>query len=306
MKSPFTGKDDAVLLEQRNPNDIAEKWREKFAVDVGQKFKSLGAIEYWFCEATGFHWYTPLEAAGEGELYSQLERFDWYYMSDKWEFSIALNLLDGAKSVLEVGVGDGYFLQQVREQGHTIQGVELNPEAAKRVKELGFEVHELMLHELSEQTDERVDAICSFQVLEHVPDPREFFEGMISMLKPGGRMILSVPNAAVYRRLDPDNQDLLNQPPHHMSHWDEGVFRALENYMPLRLRSVYREPLASYHVRWMVIGYLQYLLSPLGKKLPRLLINRYSTLPLQWIMHLGMKNLFPGHTLLVELEYQPD
>ena len=34
----------------------------------------------------------------------------------------------------------------------------------------------------------------------------------------------------------------------------------------------------------------------------RLLINRYSTLPLQWILKAGLRKFLPGHTLLVELE----
>jgi SAM-dependent methyltransferase len=173
------------------------------------------------------------------------------------------------------------------------------------VRSLGFAVHQLMLHDLSETTSERFDAICSFQVLEHVSNPREFLDGMIGVLRPGGTIILSVPNAAVMRKIDPDNQDLLNQPPHHMGHWDEDALRALERLLPLKVRSVHREPLASYHIGWMVNGYLRGLLSPLGKTTSRLLVNRYSTLPLQWLMRAGMSRFFPGHTLLVEFQYQP-
>jgi len=306
VKSIITGNDDARLLSRRDTNEIADDWLRKLSVDVGEEFRNLGSIKYWCCDATGFRWYSPAEAAGGGELYSQLEQFDWYYMLDKWEFSAALGLLEGADTLLEVGVGAGHFLHAAREQGHAVVGVELNPRAAKRVRHRGFEVHELTLQDLSAQTEKRVDTICSFQVLEHVPDPCQFIEGMISILKPGGRIIISVPNAAIMRKLDPDNRDLLNQPPHHMGHWDESVFRALENYMPLKVRSVVREPMAIYHIRWMVNGYLRNYLSPLGKGIPRFLVNRYSTLPLQWLMRLGLRKIFPGHTLLVELEYQPD
>ena len=260
MISLLTGLDNARLLARLNANDIAEKWQKSLAVDVGDYFRMLDVIEYWECPVTGFHWYTPAEAAGKGELYIQLEKFDWYYIPNKWEFSTAINLLKAYSSVLEVGVGVGHFLQVACGKGHTVQGVELNPNGAKRARSYGYVVHELMLDELSKQTAQRFDAICSFQVLEHVPNPREFLVGIISLLKPGGRMILSVPNAAVMRKIDPLNQDLLNHPPHHMGHWDEGVFRALEALLPLKVKSVHREPLAVYHIGWMVNSYFRSLL----------------------------------------------
>jgi 2-polyprenyl-3-methyl-5-hydroxy-6-metoxy-1,4-benzoquinol methylase len=227
-------------------------------------------------------------------------------MEDKWEFSTALDLFNDESAVLEVGVGEGHFLQAARNRGHSALGVELNPQGAARARAMDFEIYELMLDELNEQTDQRFDAICAFQVLEHVPDPRQFLEDMMCMLKPNGKMVLSVPNAAVMRKIDPNNQDLLNQPPHHMGHWDENVFRALEHFLPVKLRSVHREPLASYHAEWIVNGYLRNFLSPLGKTVSRFLVNRYSTLPLQWLVRAGFRKYVPGYTLLVELEYLPN
>jgi 2-polyprenyl-3-methyl-5-hydroxy-6-metoxy-1,4-benzoquinol methylase len=305
MISALTGQNNARLLARLNPKEIANKWQRTMAVDVGEEFRNLKAIEYWECPTTKFRWYSPSAAAGGGELYAQLEKFDWYYMADKWEFSAALDLLGSIGSVLEVGVGEGHFLRAAEGRGLAVQGVELNPKGAERARSLGFRIHESTLDALRQQTDQYFDAVCSFQVLEHVPEPGAFLEGMIRMMKPGGKMILSVPNAAVMRRIDPHNQDLLNQPPHHMGHWDEAVFRALEDLLPLRVKSVHRERLASYHVRWMVNGYLRSLLSPLGQRLPSLLINRYSTLPLQGLLRAGLRKSFPGHTLLIELEHQP-
>jgi len=306
MISALTGKNDARILRQVNPLSVAEKWRSHLSIDVGHDFRSLNSIEYLQCDITGFRWYSPPEAAGGAALYEQLEKFDWYYMKEKWEFDLAIKLLKNSKNILEVGVGEGNFLQLARNSGLDVEGVELNPKGAQRARDQGFQVHELTLEELSQNSNKRFDVICSFQVLEHVSDPAGFLRGMLGMLLPGGRLVLSVPNAAVMRKVDPECQDLLNQPPHHMGHWDEGVFRALELLLPLKVKSVHCEPLASYHVSWLVTGYLRNLLAPLSKKIVQFLVNRYSTLPLQWIMHAGLRKYFDGHTLLVELEYQPN
>lgn len=306
MKSILTRNNDARVIARLDSADIAKKWQESLSIDVGENFKNLGKIEYLECDVTGFRWYSPSHAAGGPKLYEQLEKFDWYYMREKWEFTLALKLLEGVKTVLEIGVGEGNFLRSARSSGFHIQGVELNPKGAERARYLGFEVHEKMLDDLGKNIGDRFDAICSFQVLEHVPDPFTFIQGMIGLLRPGGKIILSVPNAGVMRKIDPKNYDLLNQPPHHMGHWDENVFRSLEQLLPLKLRSVHKEPLASYHIGWMVNGFLRNKLSFLGKTIPRFLINRFTTLPLQWAMRAGLSRLFPGHTLLVEFEYLPN
>lgn len=306
MISPLTGEDNAVLLSKLDPANISKKWKASLGIDLDDKFGDLISIDYWYCPTTGFRWYTPNEAAGEGKLYEQLEKFEWYYMKDKWEFGAALAMLQGCNEILEVGVGEGNFLQLARNKGHLIQGVELNPKGATRARDLGFDVHERTLQELRQDVDKRFDAVCSFQVLEHVSNPREFIEGMIGLLKPGGKLVLSVPNAAVMRRIDPNCESLLDQPPHHMGHWDEGTFASLERLLPVRLMSTRREPLARYHISWFVNGYLRNLLSPLGKSVARLIVNRYSTLPIQWLIAAGLCKFIPGHTLLVEFRHLGD
>ncbi|MBF9024377.1 methyltransferase domain-containing protein [Rhodobacterales bacterium HKCCD6035] len=302
MKSVLSSEDDAILLDTLDPNEIAEKWRDAMGVEVGLSFQSLAAIYHWKCPSTGFCWYSPPEAAGGGELYAQLEKFDWYYTEVKWEFAAALDLLGQRRNVLEVGVGAGYFLKAARDRGYSIQGVELSSSAAARARAMDFKIHETTLDELKSKIDLRFDAICAFQVLEHVPDPLCFIKGMIDMLTPGGTLILSVPNSAVIKKIDLHNQSLLNQPPHHMGHWDAKVFQCLEQIMPLRLKSIHREPLSGQHIDWIVVGYLRNFFSFIGPTLARLLINRYSTSPLKWAMKAGLRRYFPGHTLLVEFE----
>jgi SAM-dependent methyltransferase len=303
MRSPLTGTENVSRLATFSPNEIAARWRERWNIEVGSSFEAIPRIELWSCHDTGLRWYEPPEAEGGAELYSQLENLEWYYMREKWEFDLARNLVGSSTRVLEVGVGNGFFLETCRSNELEVVGVEINPTAAKKVKDKGFQVFEDDLEQLAERLgEEYFDAICSFQVLEHVARPREFLSGMLRNLKVGGRLVLSVPNAGVMRRVDPENRDLLNQPPHHVSHWDEGVFRSLEDYLPVHLCSVHREPLAPYHVSWIVPSFLRNQFAFLGAPLNRILFNKISLFPVHQLLRLGLNKWFPGHTILVVLE----
>jgi len=309
MLSPLTGRSDTQLIRKLSAKTISKQWMEQLGVDVGKDFIDLPSIEHWRCDTTGLEWYYPQQAAGQGELYSQLESFDWYYMPEKWEFHTALDLLNKNESVLEVGVGEGYFLSAASKNGIHVSGIELNPSAAARARARGFEIYETDLASLAETTGQKYDVICSFQVLEHVSDPRKFLNGMLGLLRPGGRLILSVPNAAVMRTIDPEYENLFDQPPHHVSHWDEHVFRALDGLLPLRVCRVIREPLQLYHIDWFVRSYANSKWKKIFTKdndvIRRMFINRFTLLPIRLILAVGLRRLIPGHTLLVELESSP-
>lgn len=305
MRSPLTNRSDTELLAALSPAEIADRWQQSMGIEVGRTFRSLPTIEHWRCKTTGLAWYSPEQAAGDRELYAQLERFDWYYMAEKWEFQVALSLLQPASRLLEVGVGTGHFLQAASARGLVPTGVELNPSAAARARARGYKVFEANLADLPARVASRFDAVCSFQVLEHVPDPRRLLEGMLAVLRPGGRLVLSVPNAAVMRVIDPQRRNLLDMPPHHMSHWDEGVFRALEQLLPVRLVAVRREPLARYHIGWFVSAYSGVFRRRLGRLLGRLALNRWTLGPVRSALALGGRHWVPGHTLLVVFELNP-
>lgn len=302
--SVLTGK-PARLLASLEPNVIADQWLQKMGIELGDNFREIGPIQYCECRETGLRFYVPAIAAAGGDLYEQLAKHKTYYMADKWEFREVLRNLAEPSTLLEVGVGDGHFLQAAHQKGHNCHALELNAKAASRVRSLGFEVYEQSLADFARNYQKRFDVICSFQVLEHVPRPLEFLESMIALLNPGGCLILSVPNAAVMRNIDPANQDLFNQPPHHMTHWDDDVFRSLPKLLPIKVKSIRREPLAPYHIAWVIMGYLRNKISIAGRHPSRLFINRYTTLPLQLALRGGIRHFFPGHTLLVEFEHLP-
>ncbi len=306
MISPLSGSDDCTLIKKIDAKQIASRWRKELAIDWAPP-KSSGEILYWRDNQSGFCFYTPASAAGDESLYLQLQKFPWYYMDQKWEFRYALQLLqkysrNRRARLLEVGVGRGAFLKQAHACGNDISGVELNKEGAQVARRMGFTIFEQDLFSLSSKFAESFDAICAFQVLEHLPNPKNFLEEALALLKHDGFLILSVPNSEVACRLDPDRNDLLDQPPHHMSHWSSDVFYFLEKTLPIKVVNVAFEPLVAYHFDWFIGSWAKNFEASAGIYARRLLYNRLSVPLLRSFLAIGGKKLIKGHTLMVCLQ----
>ena len=97
------------------------------------------------------------------------------------------------------------------------------------------------------------DAVCSFQVLEHVTRPGNFVAASCSLLRSGGRLMLGLPNAASFLR---HQHNILDMPPHHMTRWTGEVLSHIQERFPLKLMRIAYEPLADYHVEGYVDAYM--------------------------------------------------
>lgn len=146
-------------------------------------------------------------------------------------------------------------------EGFRVRGIELNECAILQARKKNLPVELMDLQQVVAK-GESFDAVCSFQVLEHVSQPRQFLESMVKVLSPGGKLILCVPNKDGYLKHE---YNLLNLPPHHMTRWNAFTFKFLEGLFPLKLKSIRCEPLAPYHIPGYVWGYAQYW----GTRFPR-------------------------------------
>jgi cyclopropane fatty-acyl-phospholipid synthase-like methyltransferase len=98
------------------------------------------------------------------------------------------------KSVLEVGCGDGFFLDMLRAEGVECTGIE--PSEAQRAIALA---RELRVEGGLLTADRRLptgpfDAFATRQVFEHVPDPAAFLAAIRANLKPQAVGLVEVPN----------------------------------------------------------------------------------------------------------------
>jgi len=104
------------------------------------------------------------------------------------------------KKLLDVGSSTGLFLDEMQNAGWEAFGVEPNDEIAQiaRVK-LGLKVHTGFLDSL-EFPLETFDVITYWDVLEHTFSPRQELARAVSLLKPGGLLVINIPNWDAFDR----------------------------------------------------------------------------------------------------------
>ena len=105
--------------------------------------------------------------------------------------------LGPASSVLEIGCGRGATAALIKQRfGCRVVGLELNPEAAAAAESR----LDLMIRGDVQEVEpgETFDAIVAFELFEHLTDGQAFLERAATWLRPGGRIVLSVPNVGHY------------------------------------------------------------------------------------------------------------
>jgi 2-polyprenyl-3-methyl-5-hydroxy-6-metoxy-1,4-benzoquinol methylase len=97
------------------------------------------------------------------------------------------------QTILDVGCGNGSFVDAALEQGFKVQGIELSKLAVEVA--LDFNLPVRLLDFFSNEIDYcSFDAITFFEVLEHLPNPIQFLLRAEEVVKPGGLIYLTTPN----------------------------------------------------------------------------------------------------------------
>jgi SAM-dependent methyltransferase len=81
-----------------------------------------------------------------------------------------------------------------RDYGYEIQGIEPASAAAVIANRYGIPTYCGTVEEFETHHPDKFDAITSFEVLEHVPNPHSFLNAARKLLKNNGLLLLSVPN----------------------------------------------------------------------------------------------------------------
>ena len=97
-------------------------------------------------------------------------------------------------TLLDVGCGAGFFVREASKNGFSAQGIEFSREAV----EFGMREGDVRLTEgdllKTEFPLSSFEVVTLWQVLEHLPRPVEVLKRIRALLKPGGILVIAVPN----------------------------------------------------------------------------------------------------------------
>ena len=128
-----------------------------------------------------------------GQIYEDLyHRHWWFRVRESILMDVIRHLqLPASAEILDVGCGNGLFFEQLGLFG-TVRGIEVDgsliPDGAPhrhRIydKPLGDPIYEPL----------RFDLITALDVIEHIEDDQAAVDAMLAMLRPGGKLVITVP-----------------------------------------------------------------------------------------------------------------
>jgi 2-polyprenyl-3-methyl-5-hydroxy-6-metoxy-1,4-benzoquinol methylase len=118
--------------------------------------------------------------------------------------------------ILDVGCAAGYFLDEARQRGWQICGMELSQEMAHSAEQ---RLHVPIYTALAAVPDRDFDAITLWEVIEHLPDPIDTLRQLRDRLRPGGRLMLSTPNTGHWQATRAKEQWAGYRPPSHLQYF---------------------------------------------------------------------------------------
>jgi len=201
------------------------------------------------CNDCGFGFAWPF-VAGNAEFYNFTGAAGVYPRS-KWEFTRTLADLEGLSrrgtKVLEVGAGNGYFLDLICPglvRAADVTALEYNDKSIPILRGKGYQAFSVDLRDKAlDRYRASFDFIFLFQIVEHLDGLDELFGRIEALLKPGGSAFCAVPNSARIEYQEA-NRSVPDLPPNHIGRWTPRAFGAVCRRNGLSLRAAELEPLS--------------------------------------------------------------
>lgn len=288
--------------------NIVQKVKRKDLVNLNKKltkedFSYLIHSDLSFCECLecNLKYFEPF-ITGDEKFYNLLQNFEWYYFDVKNEFDVAKKYIKPSDKVLEVGSGKGNFAKYLNLKNYV--GLDFSVKAKQMALQNGILVENQSIEEYSKLHQEQFDCVVSFQVLEHVKNPKEFIEAKLEALKKGGKLIIAVPNEASFAADSSNNT--LNMPPHHLTRWKKEVFEYIAKMFNLKILEINAEKVQPMHVKFWIATKIQkqFILPKLvDLTLKRNIVSKFSYLLATLLKPFVKKSNLPiGHTITAVFE----
>lgn len=134
-------------------------------------------------------------------------------------FSIYRNKISGL-NLLDIGCGTGEFIDSAKKYGAIVYGVDIDSQAIEIAKKF-YNLENIYNSPIEKFFDNhklpQLDVVTAFEVFEHVAAPYIILKEARKLLRPGAKLILSIPT----RKRPFVNIAGWDYPFHHLSRWDK-------------------------------------------------------------------------------------
>ncbi|MBG87102.1 MAG: hypothetical protein CMO80_09410 [Verrucomicrobiales bacterium] len=189
--------------------------RNQRLLDCIRRLWNDGNCNVFQCPRCTFGFGHPFVGGDEvfyGILHEQKGYPQW-----KWDFDIALQeVVNGGGKILDIGAGDGAFLRSLDKSWDRF-AVEGSEETRAPLEKAGIKVFR-DLASAATADRESFEVVTMFQSLEHIAEFRPVLRQAHELLKPGGRIFITVPDGEAMIR----QEKLVNapdMPPNHICKW---------------------------------------------------------------------------------------
>lgn len=130
------------------------------------------------------------------EFYDRYPFSDVYFELTKSRYISALEQFESYRStnkILEIGCGEGYFLDESRKNNWKTYGTEISTSLLKNATKKNHTMFK-SLDEIPESEYGQFDIIVSLEVIEHLPNPHYYIEKFEKLLRKDGGLYMTTPN----------------------------------------------------------------------------------------------------------------
>ncbi len=150
-------------------------------------------------------------------------------------------------ALLDIGAGTGFFLDTMRRRGWQVTGTEPGESA----RQVALEQHGITLlpaEGLFSIPQQAFDVITLWHVLEHLHDPGRYWQEFRRLLRPGGTLVIALPNPASHDAAHYGAFWAAWDVPRHLWHFSPANLGKMAEQYGFRLTQSYRMPFDSFYV----------------------------------------------------------
>lgn len=244
--------------------NIFEKYLDVKDYTVSQKMFQIVT-----CKSCGFKFTNPRPSKNEIGEYYKAESYishtntskgiidKMYHAVRKYTLKDKINLINNQNpdkgKLLDVGCGTGLFLNEAREDGWTVDGIEPDAGARKIAEEINKT--KIKSEVLTSFKNEEFNIITMWHVLEHVHELNDTINWLKERLTENGSLIVAVPN---YESKDAEKyqaQWAAYDVPRHLYHFSQKSIKQLFEQKGLQLEKTIPMKFDSFYVSMLSTKY---------------------------------------------------